>query len=267
MTRANRAGIASKATSTDAHRDSIPKHAWSRVRRGGTAGGNSKSPPVKGAYAWRKASQLAHARKYSAALPHLRRAASVEHGMALYVLGNWHIHGRAVEKHPASAAAYFLRAARAGTVHAQLEVAKCYERGHGLQRDLRAAFHWYSRAARRSAREGAKELGRCHYYGIGTRVSRTKAFRQRLRAARSGSTEAQYDVAFAYEIGNGVRASLARAVVWFEKAAQAGDRDAAAALRSIRRRSGDPRSSGARVVQARGMASSVSARRKRARTD
>lgn len=66
---------------------------------------------------------------------------------AQYVYGKMYDDGQFVEKDPAEAHRWFLRAANQGHVQAELALANQFLDGRGTARDNVQAFNWYKKAA------------------------------------------------------------------------------------------------------------------------
>lgn len=164
----------------------------------------------------------------------------------------------------AKAADNFLRAAREGSVEAQLQYAQCCEEGDGVEKDLDIALGWYRSAAQGGSKEaliaiervntaralrefGAGRLsdgveialstkcdnpfvqyfvGKCFMEGTGVQRNAETAAGWYQKSALRGCVGAQYEYAKCLFSGIGVEADLKAAFSWFERAAKAGDVDA-----------------------------------------
>ena len=133
---------------------------------------------------------------YRAALPWLRRIASVE-PWAAYHIGLMFNHGKGLRRSIAKAITWYTKAAQGGYDSAQLNLGIIYANLPGKRRDLPQALALYR------------------------------------AAARQGNRNAMYNLGYYYELGRGVRRSRARAIQWYKQAASKGDRSAKARLRRL----------------------------------
>lgn len=101
----------------------------------------------------------------------LQRASDLGNSKAKFALGNWHIHGKILDKNPRKAFGFFLDSADSNNSESCLELGKCYELGHGTKRNFREAFNYYLKAALLGNDQAIYEVGRCFYYGIGVNRS------------------------------------------------------------------------------------------------
>lgn len=101
---------------------------------------------------------------------------------AQYIMGVMALNGLAGEPQPNEGAAWLLLAAEQNYVEAQVELARLYKTGEGVEQDLTQMVHWYRRAAER------------------------------------GHVGAQLFVADAFAYGQGVEADHVQAYMWYEVA-------------------------------------------------
>lgn len=125
----------------------------------------------------------------------LYRAASDQgHPHAALALGLLFLHGR-VDGEPAAkqhhmAAQFFETAAARGCFCGVLELAKCFERGIGVEKSARKAFLLFAAAAHQGKVEAMRHLGSMYHKGNGTAVNLHKAARWLQRAAEGGDAKA-----------------------------------------------------------------------------
>lgn len=166
-----------------------------------------------------------------------------------------------VERDPAMATDWFLKAAKKGHSEAQYVVGTQFYDGVRLKRSYRAAARWFEKAARDGHTLAAWRLGEMHCAGTGVRRSQEKgchwldvaaglgssaaAFRlatllgastdedSRERAgklmnmaAQDNNTEAQYMLGVFHLSGRGVQKDMEKARHWFDRAATRGHRRA-----------------------------------------
>lgn len=101
---------------------------------------------------------------------------------AQYVMGVMALNGLAGEAQPNEGAAWLLLAAQQGYVEAQVELARLYKTGEGVDQDLAKMVYWYR------------------------------------QAAEQGHVGAQLFVADAYAYGQGVEADFVEAYKWYDVA-------------------------------------------------
>ncbi len=127
------------------------------------------------------------------------------------------------------------RAARAGFVTAMVQLARLHEDGTATGRpDLVAAHRWYVIAAEAGSVDAQVEAATGYYLGRGTARDLPRAAHWYREAAKAGDVGAMYLLASMYETGLGVTCDLRLALYWYALAADSGD--AAAALKVIEMR-------------------------------
>ncbi|MCI1190610.1 sel1 repeat family protein [Calidifontimicrobium sp. SYSU G02091] len=129
------------------------------------------------------------------------------------------------------------RAADGGFVTAMVQLARLHEDGTATGRaDLPAAHRWYLRAATAGSVEAQVEVATSYYLGRGTETDMAQAARWYREAANAGDVGAMYLIASMYEAGLGVECDLRLALYWYALAADAGDAAAAAKVRELQDR-------------------------------
>ncbi|MFP7675211.1 caspase family protein [Marivita sp. S0852] len=97
---------------------------------------------------------------------------------------------------PAQAVAFLQRAAEKGSPEAQMELAKLYEQGIGVEVDEARALELYRAAAEQDLADAINDLGFLHYQGgLGLRPNPTRALELFERAADLRHPEAQFNFA------------------------------------------------------------------------
>jgi TPR repeat protein len=145
------------------------------------------------------------ASSFAQAVALLERAAARGFVTAMFDLGRLHEDGMVTGRPDATTAhRWYLQAAEAGSVDAQVAVATAYYLGRGAPEDAREAAHWYREAANR------------------------------------GNVGAQYLIASMYESGLGVQRDLRIARYWYDAAARNGDEAAAGKVRELDSRRASP---------------------------
>ncbi|RIA87332.1 hypothetical protein C1645_726618, partial [Glomus cerebriforme] len=109
-----------------------------------------------------------------------------------------------------------------GDAEAQYNLARCYERGIGVEKNNIKAFEYYKKSADQGHLNAQSELGYCYYDGIGTELNIAKAFELYKIAAERGHIVAQNNLGALYEKGKGTEKNLEKAIYWYNKAAENG---------------------------------------------
>lgn len=126
------------------------------------------------------------AKDYRAALELLRKEARRGDLRAAQQLGTLYRDGEGVDKDPAEALAWFLRAAKPdirrarfkqGLPEAQIEVAKMYREGIGTAPDPKRAAHWLRLAAQQDRGEAQLALAELYLRGQGVAQDYAAAYR------------------------------------------------------------------------------------------
>jgi len=131
---------------------------------------------------------------YRAAIPFLRKAASVSECWAEYSLGYM------------------------------------YDEGIGRRRNVGKAIYWYARAVQGGYPSAMCNLGVIYANLPGKRRDLKQAIRLYRRAARHGNRNAMYNLGLYYEKGRGLKRSAKKAAFWYEKASEKGHRTARSKL-------------------------------------
>lgn len=120
--------------------------------------------------------------------------------------------------------------ADAGSLEAQLALARHYEAERPGPADLVLAARYWRKAAAQGHVVAMKRVGTLFYRGDGVPKSPTLALGWLRRAALAGDREAQVLVAYFYHVGHGCPRYLPEARIWYERAARQGDIGAMLAL-------------------------------------
>ena len=162
-------------------------------------------------------------------------AAEPEAGAAAYALAQREqgLTGQPINL--AQAFSHLQRAAEAGHVRAQTDLAFAYMNGQALApQDLEKAFHWFQKAAIAGSVPAQCMLGDFHQRGMGgARQDDAEAARWYLKSAGQDdrcAARSQYALFLAYEAGRGVPRDLGTAIAWLRRAAEADNPVAQAAL-------------------------------------
>lgn len=150
-------------------------------------------------------------------------AAKQEHVTAQYNLGVIYAKGRGVERDFREASYWYAKAAEQGDTAAQAILHMMYSKGIGVERNDEAAFEWCQRAAEGGHLNSQFRLGDLYWRGIGVAQNAKTAFKWFSRAAEQGHINAQMHLAYMYGKGQGVARNDLEACNWYSKAAEAGN--------------------------------------------
>lgn len=95
------------------------------------------------------------------------------------------------------AAHYYLIAAKAEMVTAQLMLAKQYFFGLGIDQDDSQAFHWFERSAKHDEPVAAYYVGLCYETGRHVSPDKVKAYLWYRKSAKLGDPDARFNIAYA----------------------------------------------------------------------
>lgn len=135
------------------------------------------------------------------ALDLYRLAAQNNLAEAFFNVGVYYETGTVVDKDPAKAFAFHLKAANAGIPQAMNRLAGLYANGSGVTQDIVAAAGWYSRAADLGFAPAQIALGILYEQGAGVRQSRAVAAQHYQDAALQGNALAMLRLANLYAVG------------------------------------------------------------------
>ena len=107
---------------------------------------------------------------------------------------------------------YWSRAAKAGDIEAQLNLAFMYQKGRDIEKDSKKSLYWYRKAADAGNTEAQIKLG-----GMLSPLAALKWYR---KAADAGSADAQQAMGSMYQSGRGVLKDEEKALNWYKKAAR-----------------------------------------------
>lgn len=115
-----------------------------------------------------------------------------------------------------------LERAQLGHLQEQLEVARAFQQGLGVDRDLAEAARWFHKAADQGSPEAQCQLG--FLYGTGSGVQRDdrEALKWFQRAALEDYAPAEFDLSLLLLKGEGASRDLPQALHWMMRAAQQG---------------------------------------------
>lgn len=134
----------------------------------------------------------------------------------------------------AGAAKYFLSAAQAGHVGAQLQIGWHYEKGIGVPRSYAEAARWYRKSAEQGNATAMKNLGTLYEEGWGVPEDWIEAAKWYQKSADLGNADGESALARAYEFGIGVPQNRKTTILWDERAAAQGNGQSAHYARWLR---------------------------------
>jgi len=142
-----------------------------------------------------------------------------------------------VEQDSTKAAFWYMKAAKAGHLHAQHNLAVAYASGDGVEMDISKALEWWQRAAQFGNSDSQYNLGIVYAMGThGILKNLDKAKKWWRKAAMKGDPMAQYNLGTIYANGDGHVRSYCEAMRWWEKSANSGIQQASWALEVIKTR-------------------------------
>lgn len=95
---------------------------------------------------------------------------------AQYIMGVIALNGLAGEPQPNEGAAWLLLAAEQNYVEAQVELARLYKTGEGVEQDLSRMVHWYRRAAEQGHVGAQLFIADAYAYGQGVEPDNVAAY-------------------------------------------------------------------------------------------
>ena len=141
--------------------------------------------------------------------------------------------GQGLEQNFQHAFVWFRRAAEQDAVQAQTVLGFMYANGLGTNNNEIKACLWFRRAAEQGDHDAQFRLGLCYYAGFGVEQDFELAIYWLSLSENQGNSNSQYLLGFMYQQGEGVSASLNDAILWYRKAAANGNRSAAEELAEL----------------------------------
>ena len=204
--------------------------------------GASSSTPVDFESIFQEGKAAFERGQYDSAFQSFRRAATENHAMAQFYLGECYSGGMGIPRDTEKAAKWYslavmqFESSGAGQDDAEVLhcLGSCYENGKGVKRNSEKAVRYYIRAGRqcRRAAEGGDadamyRLGSFCENGVGIEKNEVeavkwylKAMQQYRAAAEQGDAAAQFKLGGCYDEGKGVDEDKAEAAKWYRMAAE-----------------------------------------------
>lgn len=113
-----------------------------------------------------------------------------------------------------------------GSARAQMNLATMYSKGDGVDKDPALAFNWYLKAAEQGISKGQFLIGQMLQDGEGTKKNPVEALNWFLRAAKQGDTNSQVIISAALALGEDVKRDIWGALYWGYAAQIEGSEDA-----------------------------------------
>ncbi|MFA6263055.1 MAG: tetratricopeptide repeat protein [Candidatus Babeliales bacterium] len=127
------------------------------------------------------------------------------------IVSTFYADGVGTEKNPIEAFEWMLKAANGGFHVAQRKVGDFYAKGFGVEQDVMQALEWYIKSIRNEDPISAYAIGELYRDEIG---DPWKAFSWFLKAAERDYYKARQEVALCYENGIGVEKNHENAISW-----------------------------------------------------
>jgi TPR repeat protein len=160
-----------------------------------------------------------------------------------YNLAVMHLRGELPKASPREALRLMTRAAAAGFVTGVYGLGRMHELGQGgLHVDLVEANRWYLRAAEAGSVDAQVAIATAHYLGRGASKDASLAARWYRIAAQGGDVGAMYLYASMVEAGDGIPRDLNEARYWYSVAARNGDEAAPSKVKELDAKLGAPAS-------------------------
>lgn len=170
----------------------------------------------------------------------LKRAGELNHGWALWWLGEIHLHGDFNESQdPALAFSYFTRSHQAGYPGGTGLLGFCHFYGIGTTRNPAKAFQLYSIAHTAGVENATIGLALCYDEGLGTMRNHRKSVELLLPIAKKGNSYAQYNLYWALRHAAEAEKSAVQAEgetearIWLKRASDQGFEPARKLLRQL----------------------------------
>lgn len=143
--------------------------------------------------------------------------------------------GRLAKQDYARARAWFARAAAGGVANAHYNLGVMAQQGLGAPVNMQQAMSHYEDAAKLGHAEAMYNLGLLYADGRAVPKSAWRAVTYFKRAANAGLVQAAYNLGVIYEGDALGKPDLTAAIEWYDVAAGEGNRDAALAVRRLKR--------------------------------
>nr|WP_315430492.1 tetratricopeptide repeat protein [uncultured Albidiferax sp.] len=157
------------------------------------------------------------------ASPWVQAAAQLGSANAQAVLGQWLLEGHGLERNPALALQWFLRAAAQDHPMGMNMAGRCLENGWGAPIDMARALAWYQKAAATGLDAGLYNLANQLAAGKSIAQDHSAALKLYQQAADLGHAKSKTKIGLYYENGLVVEKDEEAAFFCYQEAAQGGD--------------------------------------------
>ncbi|MDR1207878.1 MAG: sel1 repeat family protein [Holosporales bacterium] len=138
-------------------------------------------------------------------------------------IAKFYLYGLGVEQDAEKALEWLHKSAEQEFAIANHNLGHIYVEGEcGIEQNFEKAFHFYSKAAEQGCVDSFYSIAVMYEQGECVEQSDTEAHKWYLKAAESGIANAQYAVASQYACGRGVDMNVVEAFKWCQKAANQG---------------------------------------------
>jgi hypothetical protein len=152
----------------------------------------------------------------------LRKAAGAGHVVAQRQLAECYASGEGVGQNDRLAALWYRKAAEQGDAVAQHLLGYFCGRGRGVPQNRAEEVRWYRTAAEKGYAPAQYNLGCCYYYGECIEQDYAEAAKWFRKATEQGLAEAQCNLGLCYSEGHGLPRNEVEAVNLYQKAAEQG---------------------------------------------
>ena len=109
-----------------------------------------------------------------------------------------------------------VKLAEEGNADAQVNLAKCYANGKGVEKSDEEANKWTAKAAEHGNADALTEMGNIYAMGLGVEENPVEAVKWYHKAAEKEHPIAMFNLAISYEYGRGIERNLQEAFKWFQ---------------------------------------------------
>ena len=158
-----------------------------------------------------------------AAAQWMQQGADLGNADAQITLGQWLLDGHGVQRNPADALAWFMKAALQGHPMGMNMTGRCFENGWCTGVDYFIAANWYRQAAHKGLDAGMYNLANLLATGKGVVLNHAAALAWYRQAAEQGHAKSKTKIGRYYEVGLVVAQDTDVAFQYFEEGAKDGD--------------------------------------------
>lgn len=164
---------------------------------------------------------------YEVAVKLYTKAAEKGDDDGMWRLARCYQKGKGVEENPQKAFEWFKQSADKNNSNGLCNLGVCYHYGYGVEKNYKRAVELYEKAAIDNQKGSLWRLGHCYEYGQGVEKDLEKAFEWYKKSAEQGTAEGQWRLGQCYRYARGVQRNIREALCWYKKAAEQGHEKAA----------------------------------------